>query len=330
MTTTESPMRVDRMVRQGPGRTLVRGLVLPLAILVLCVVGTLLDGRFLTAQNISNVLVSMSIVGIIVVGMTFVFVTRGMADLSVPAMVAVGGILVLALEPVLGTLLAAIVGVLVATAAGAVNGVLIGYARLNPVITTLASGTIVLGVAQSFVGGVIVYGNDTVAQGFLTGRLLGVIPMIVVVFAFVVVVGHVVLSRSTLGRWTYAVGGNPHASRASAVPVSFARGSAFGLTAALSGLSGVLLGISLQTARPVIGTGYEFDAITAVVVGGVSLLGGSGTVLQAVGGLLFVQLLTNIMVLQGVPTEPQGMVKGALIIGAVAIDIVARRRGGKA
>lgn len=318
-------------------RTVNRGLVshygarlgLPAGILATLIAGALVSDRFLTVQNLTNVLINMSIIGIIVVGMTFVFVTRGLADLSVPATVAVGGLLVLGLESSIGTLAAAVVGVLAAAIAGAVNGWLIGYAGLNPVITTLASGTIVLGIAQVFVGGVIVYGDNPEAQAFLTGRVFGVIPVIVLIFLAVVIMGHLLLSRSVLGRWSYAVGSNPSATGASAVPVKRVRAFAFLLTGTLSGFSGVLLGLTLQTARPGIGMGYEFDAITAVVVGGVSLLGGSGTVLYAFGGLLFVQLLTNIMVLLGVPTEPQGLVKGALIVGAVAIDVALRRRGGR-
>jgi len=304
-------------------------LALPISIVLILLVGALLSDKFLTLQNLTNVLINMSIVGIIVVGMTFVFVTRGLADLSVPATVAVGGLLVLGLQSSLGTLGAAVVGVLAAAIAGAVNGWLVGYAGLNPVITTLASGTIVLGIAQVFVGGVIVYGDDPQAQDFLTGRVFGVVPVIVLIFIAVVAMGHLLLSRTVLGRWSYAVGSNPFATQASAVPVRRVRAIAFLLTGTLAGFSGVLLGVTLQTARPGIGMGYEFDAITAVVVGGVSLLGGSGTVLRAIGGLLFVQLLTNIMVLQGVPTEPQGIVKGVLIAGAVAIDVALRRRGGR-
>lgn len=319
----------DRVVKQGFLARYGTQFAMPAGILVLLVVGTVLSDRFLSVGNLTNVLINMSIVGIIVVGMTFVFVTRGMADLSVPATLAVGGLLVLMLDDVIGTWPAALVGLAVATFAGLVNGLLIGYAGLNPVITTLASGTIVLGIAQAFVGGVIVYGEDPTAKDFLTGRLFDVVPMIVLIFAVVAVLGHLVLSRSVFGRWTYAVGGNPHATEASAVPVRRVKAGAFVLTAALAGFAGVLLGISLQAARPGIGAGYEFDAITAVVVGGVSLLGGSGSIPRAIGGLLFVQLLTNILTLQGVPSEPQGMVKGALIAGAVALDVYLRRRGGR-
>ncbi|MGV9769097.1 ABC transporter permease [Microbacterium sp. NPDC003461] len=327
MTLTGS-MAGPRLTRERGATRALSWVGLPGGIVALLLIGALLSPQFLTARNLTNVLINMSIVGVIVVGMTFVFITRGMADLSVPATVAVGGILVLALQPQIGSIPAAVVAVLVATAAGVLNGVLIGYAGLNPVITTLATGIIVLGIAQSAVGGVIVYGSDKQMQGLLTSRILGGVPVIVLIFLAVAVLGHLVLSRTVLGRWTYAVGSNPYATRASAVPVKRTRAAAFVLTAGLAGFSGVLLGLTLQTARPGIGLGYEFDAITAVVVGGVSLLGGFGNIPRAIGGLLFVQLLTNILVLQGVPTEPQGLIKGALIAGAVALDIALRRRGG--
>ncbi|GGD30026.1 ribose ABC transporter permease [Microbacterium faecale] len=328
MTITPTTAGPRVTAERGSGRA-IGWIGMPAGIVVLIIVGSLLNDKFLSVSNLTNVLINMSIVGVIVVGMTFVFITRGMADLSVPATVAVGGILVLALQPVMGSIAAGIVGVLVATAAGLLNGFLIGYAGLNPVITTLATGTIVLGIAQAAVGGVIVYGDDKGIQEFLTGRIFGTIPVIVLIFAAIAVIGHLVLSRSVWGRWTYAVGSNPDATRASAVPVRLTRSAAFILTGSLAGFAGVLLGLTLQTARPGIGIGYEFDAITAVVVGGVSLLGGFGSIPRAIGGLLFVQLLTNILVLQGVPTEPQGLIKGGLIAGAVALDVALRRRGGR-
>jgi len=301
---------------------------LPLGIMAVMIVGTSLSSNFLTLSNLTNVMISLSIVGLIAVGMTFVFISKGLADLSVPATVALGGILVLSLEPQLGSLLAGIIGVFAAGIAGLINGLLIGFARVNPVIATLAVGTIVLGVAQVFVGGVIVYGTDIETQNFVNSRILGGIPVIVIIFILVAIAGHIVLSRTVIGRLTYAVGSNASASEASAAPVRLTRAFAFILTGSLGGFAGVMLGLSLQTARPIMGVGYEFDAITAVVVGGVSLLGGVGSVPRAMAGLVFVQLITNIMVLQGVPSPVQGIVKGALIAGAVALDVYLRRKTG--
>lgn len=328
-TSVEQPTSVStRIVRDGWGSRLGPWLGMPVGIVLLLIVGAVLSDRFFSVGNLTNVLINVSILGVVVVGMTFVFITRGLADLSVPATVALGAILTLSLQPVMGTVAAALVGVLAGVIAGVVNGILIGYAGINPVITTLAVGTIVLGGAQWSVGGVIVYGTDTAAQAFLNSRVLGV-PIIVLVFVVVAVIGHLILSRTVLGRWVYAAGGNPQATRASAAPLALTRASAFVLTAGLGSLAGVLLGITLQTARPGIGIGYEFDAITAVVVGGVSLLGGAGSIPRAIGGLLFVGLLNNILVLQGVPTPVQGLAKGALIVAAVSVDVYFRRRGGR-
>jgi ribose transport system permease protein len=327
-TTVTGVPGTGRITRANLGARLGPLIGMPVGIVLLLIVGTLLSDRFLSLGNLVNVLINISILGVIVVGMTFVFITRGLADLSVPATVAVGAILTLGLQPAIGTFPAAVVGVLAACGAGVVNGVLIGYARINPVITTLGVSTIVLGVAQWSVGGVIVYGSDRAAQAFVNSRVLG-IPVIVIIFVIVAVIGHLVLSRTTLGRWVYAAGSNPDATRASAVPLARTRAAAFVMTAGLSGLAGALLGITLQTARPAIGVGYEFDAITAVVVGGISLLGGSGSIPRALGGLLFVALLNNILVLQGVPTPVQGIAKGLLIVGAVSLDIYLRRKGGR-
>lgn len=318
----------SRTVRTSRTTRLGSWIAMPLGILVIIIIGSLLSPRFLSLSNFSNIVLSMSVVGIIVVGMTFVFISGGMADLSVPATVATGAIIVLGAQPALGTVGAALVAIVAAGVAGLVNGLLIGYAKANPIIVTLGIGTIVLGLAQAFVGGAIVYGTDPTTGDFVKSELFG-IPMIVVIFVVIAIIGHILLSRSPWGRWTYAVGSNYRATEASAAPVRKVKAAAFVLTAILAGGSGVLLGLSLQSARPAIGTGYEFDAITAVVVGGVSLLGGFGSIPRAIGGLLFVQLLTNVLVLQGVPTPVQGLAKGILIAGAVAIDVYLRRKGGR-
>jgi ribose/xylose/arabinose/galactoside ABC-type transport system permease subunit len=301
---------------------------LPAALVALMTVGTVVSPKFLTVGNLLNVLTAMSIVGIIVVGMTFVIIVQGLADLSVPATVAIGAIVVLSTQDTLGSVGSIVVALLAAGAAGLVNGLLIGYGKANPIIVTLGIGIIVLGLVQAIVGGGIVYGTASGTPRFLTSRILG-IPALVIVFLVIAVIGHLLLSRTVWGRWTYAVGSNYAATEASAVPVRRTRAAAFVLTAFLSGVSGVLLGLTLLSARPVVGTGYEFDAITAVVVGGVSLLGGFGSIPRALAGLLLVQVLTNILVLTGVPTPVQGLAKGSIIAAAVGVDVYLRRKGGR-
>lgn len=299
---------------------------LPFIIVAVIVFGSLSSPVFFTAGNFLNVLTSMSIVGIVVVAMTYVLVVGGLADLSVPAIIACGAILALALQSSLGTAGAFLVAVLAAGLTGLVNGLLIGYARVNAIIVTLGMGTIILGIVQAMVGGVIVYGANPSSADFVKSRIFGV-PMVVVIFIVVAIVGHLILARTFWGRWTVATGGNYSAAEASAVPVRAVKAGAFLFTGLASGISGGLLGLTLQSARPLVGTGYEFSAITAVVVGGVSIVGGFGSIPRAIAGLVFVQLLTNVMVLQGVRTPVQGLALGILISGAVAADLALRKRG---
>jgi ribose transport system permease protein len=297
-----------------------------IAILAVVLYGSLASPVFFTAGNLVNVLTSMAIVGIVVVGMTFVLVVGGLADLSVPATIACGAILSLALQPMIGPVPAFMLAVALAGACGLVNGLLVGYVGINPIIATLGVGTIVLGIVQAAVGGVIVYGTDPASAALVKSRVLG-IPTIALIFLAIAIIGNFVLSRSFWGRWTIATGGNYSAAEASAVPVRAVKAGAFIITALCSGLSGALLGLTLQSARPLVGTGYEFSAITAVVVGGVSIMGGFGSVPRAIAGLIFVQLLSNVMVLQGVRTPVQGFVLGLLIAIAVALDVALRKRG---
>lgn len=320
------PPRADRFRRETPLALLATRGGLVLAIICVGVVGAMSSPMFLTSGNLLNVLTNMSIIGIIVVGMTFVLVVGGLADLSVPATIACGAILSLALQPMLGPIPAFVLAITLAGLCGLVSGILVGYVGINPIIATLGVGTIVLGIVQSVVGGVIVYGTNPATADFVKGRIFG-IPVLVLIFSVVAIAGHLVLSRSYWGRWTMATGGNTVAAEASAVPLRAVKAGAFVLTGLCGGLSGALLGLTLQSARPLVGVGYEFSAITAVVVGGISISGGAGSVPRAIIGLLFVQLLTNVMVLNGVRTPDQGFVLGLLIAAAVALDMALRRRG---
>lgn len=299
---------------------------LAIAIGLVVIYGTLASPVFFTVGNFLNVLTSMSLIGIVVIGMTFVLIVGGMADLSVPATIACGAILSLAMQPYIGALPAAGLAIALAGLCGLINGILVGYVGINPIITTLSVGSIVLGVVQAAVGGVIVYGSDPAFSELIKGRILGV-PTVVWIFAAVALLGHFVLSRTYWGRWVTAIGGNYKAARASAIPVRAVKAGAFVATGLCAGLSGVLLGVTLQSARPFLGAGYEFSAITAVVLGGISIMGGFGSIPRAIAGLVFVQLLTNVMVLGGVRTPTQGFVMGLLIAVAVALDVALRKRG---
>lgn len=301
---------------------------LPVALVVTLVVGTTLSSRFLTMSNLINVLNAAAVVGLIALPMTYVLIVRSLADLSVPAAMATGGIVTVSVQPVLGTIGGLCLGVAAAGLAGFSSGVLIAYVRANPIIITLGVNTLLLGLAQALVGGTIVYASDPRATEILRSRPAG-IPVLVMLFVIAAIAAHLLLSRSILGRWMYAVGGNYAAAEAAAIPAKKVRAGTFVMTAVMGGFGGGLLALYLGQVRPGIGTNYEFDAITAVVVGGTSLLGGAGSIPRTVAGLLLIQLMTNILSLQGVPTPAQGLAKGAIILAAAAIDVALRRRGAR-
>lgn len=317
----------ERFTRASRGANIGSKTGLLFAILAVTLYGSFASPVFFSTGNFLNVLTSMSIVGIVVVGMTFVLVAGGLADLSVPATIACGAILSLGLQPEIGPIPAFAAAIALASCIGLLNGVLVGFAGVNPIIATLGVGTIALGVVQAAVGGVIVYGTNPASAEFVKGRLFD-IPVIVLLFVVIAIVGHFVLSRTFWGRWTLATGGNYRAAQASAVPVRAVKAGAFVISGLVAGISGGLLGLTLQSARPLVGSGYEFNAITAVVVGGVSIMGGFGSIPRAIAGLVFVQLLTNVMVLQGVRTPVQGLALGLMIVCAVGLDSALRKRGG--
>jgi len=313
--------------RPTPGSLFSR-LSIPIAIVALLVIGTFVSPSFLTIGNLLNVLNANSTVGLVALGMTFVAVCGGLADLSVPANVAMGALVTLGAQPAVGAEFAALLGILVATFGGVVNGLLVGYLRINPIIATLGTGSVLLGASQLLIGGGIVYGEPSALSDFVSGSVAG-IPVFVWIFAFVAIILQPVLSRTAFGRWNLAVGGNYEASAASAVPVRFTKASAFVLTGLLSGICGTLLALSNGQARPIIGTGYEFIAITAVVIGGTSLFGGSGSIIRTVGGVLITALIGNLTILIGFPTPATGLITGAIVLGAVGIDAYFRRKAGR-
>jgi len=329
MTDLKAPVTVPGIVgaRSGAGSVLGR-ISIPIAIVVLVVIGAVTSPSFLTPSNLLNVLNANSTVGLIALGMTFVAVCGGLADLSVPANVAMGGLIALGAQPAVGAVPAAILGLVVATLGGVVNGVLVGYLRINPIIATLGTGSVLLGLSQLVIGGGIVYGSPSAIADFVSGSALGV-PIFIWIFVIVALILQPVLSRTAFGRWNLAVGGNYAAAAASAVPVRFTKGMAFVLTGFLSGLCGVLLALSNGQARPIIGTGYEFVAITAVVIGGSSLFGGRGSIIRTVGGVLITALIGNLIILIGFPTQATGLITGAIVLAAVGVDAYFRRKAGR-
>lgn len=298
------------------------GIVMVLgAVMLLAAVGV---NGFASAQNLLNILRAVSFSGIVAVGMTFVILGGYYADLSVPSTVSAAALLAIGLQEPFGPLLACIVALLGGALVGLLNGAVVVVGG-NPIIVTLGSQTLLSGVIVAATAGSFSYGTSAGFASF--GKLsLGAVPVQVLMFLCTVVLAQLVLERTRFGFWFYATGGNARAAHVSGVPTRLMAVCAFvasGLTAAVAG---VLLAAFNNQASSAIGSGYEFTAIAAVVVGGTSLFGGFGNVWRTLVGVLLVGTIDNIGVLMGFAFESRLLITGITIVAAVWIDSSARRR----
>ena len=297
-----------------------------LALVVLTAVAALFVPAFLSPDNITNIMRTVAIVGIIAAGQTVVAISGGLADLSVGSVVGLSGVLTLGLQPSLGVWPSAAVALVVGLVVGFANGVLVGRFRTNAVVTTIGTSVVVSGIALWYTNGNTIFGSSAAFSSLGTGSTFGV-PNIVIAFIIVVVATHIVAARTELGRRLYATGGGYEAARASGVRVQRVVQTAFILAAATATLAGVLLAALLAQVNYDSGASYTFNSIAAVAVGGTSLFGGEGSVVRTVAGILIIGMLNNIVVLLGLPLNAQVIVAGAAILGAVALDVQLAKRG---
>jgi ribose transport system permease protein len=295
-----------------------------IGLLVLCAVLWALTPFFLTVSNLLNIAQQTSINAIVAVGMTFVILSGGI-DLSVGSIVAVAGV-------VLGTLLAEGQPLAVAVSAslatgivcGTVNGALVTWGGLPPFIVTLGMMSIARGAALVFTEGRPVSGFDAGFRSIATGSV-GFIPSPVIVMVVVYALAHLVLTRTTFGRYVYAIGGNEEATRLSGVAVRVHKTAIYAVSGLMSAIAAIILTARLNSAQPIAGMMYELDAIAATVIGGTSLMGGEGSLGGTLVGALIMGVLRNGLNLLGVSSFLQQIVIGAVIVGAVLIDTVLKR-----
>jgi len=294
-------------------------------LVVLSLVLWALTPHFLTISNLLNVAQQTTIVAIIAVGMTFVIITAGI-DLSVGSMLAFSGVVMATLlvrgVPVPVALLVAIATGLIG---GALNGLLITMGRLPPFIATLGMMSIARGAALVFTEGRPVSGFSDGFRKIAVGEVLG-IPAPIIIMLVIYAVAHFVLTRTKLGRYTYAIGGNEEAAILSGVNVRLYKTLVYGLCGALSGLAAIILTARLNSAQPIAGMMYELDAIAATVIGGTSLTGGEGTVIGTLIGALIIGVLRNGLNLLDISSFVQQIVIGAVIVIAVLLDMALKSR----
>jgi ribose transport system permease protein len=306
------------------------------ALLVMVVALSLMSDRFLTLLNGRNILLQISVNLCISIGMTLVILTGGI-DLSVGAVLAFAGAFAAGLLKNGITLVhfgvvvqftpfgAICAGILAGLGLGLINGVAITKFRLPPFVATLGMLSIARGLTLLWTGGFPVT-NLGPAFGFIgAGFWLG-IPMAVWISAALVVVFYVVLQRTRLGRYIYAVGGNEKAAEFSGININRIKLWVYALAGALAASGGLIVTARLDAADPKAGFGYELDSIAAVIIGGTSLSGGQGNIFGTVLGCLIIGVLNNGLFLLDISPFWQKFVKGVVILAAVAVDKMGARR----
>jgi ribose/xylose/arabinose/galactoside ABC-type transport system permease subunit len=296
------------------------------ALVVACIFGAARFYAFPTPENLVNVLRQNSMLGLVALGMTFVILTGGI-DLSVGALLAVAGVVAAKLAPH-GSLVSIIGGVGAATLLGVVNGLLITKARIQPFIVTLAMLIAARGAALAATGEQSVSVDRGADALIWLGRgELGPVPVPVVLLILAYISGWVVLRYTRFGRYVYAIGDSEEAARLMGLSVDRIVVATYALSGALAGLGGVVLAARLGAGQPVAGTGWELDAIAAVVVGGTLLTGGQGGAGSTLIGVLLLGVIFNLFNLEGtISPWWQWVLRGAFLLGVVVVQSRLQRR----
>ena len=295
-----------------------------LTIVCIMIAMSLTSPAFLTVRNFRNLLDQNVGVGVIACGMTAVIIAGGF-DLSVAAVFGfcgvVSAIVANNVDPAVGIL----VGLAVGPIAGAVNGLLIAALRLNSFLTTLATSIVIRGVGIGVSGGYLITVTKPAYAVLGRGTFLS-ITFAGWIFVGVAIVSAIVLHGTQWGRFIYAVGGNEEAARLSGVRVGLIRASTFALTGFMAALAGVLQASKVSTGIPGAGAGIELQSIAAVVLGGTSILGGSGAVWRTIVGVFLLAILNNAFNITNVDPYLRDIVTGCIIVAAVFVNTVSGRK----
>lgn len=293
---------------------------------ILFIAFSLANPRFLSSSNLFTIARQVSMLGIASIGMTFVILISGI-DLSTGSIITFVNIVAAFLMVNMGFSMAAavIVSLLLSTLVGLLNGCLISTIGIPAIIATFATQIVFEGASYLLSGGTPIYGFDErfkiIGQGYV-----GPVPVPVIIMIVCFAVGSFILNKSYFGRYFYAVGGNEEASKLSGIRVGRTKYLVYALSGLFAGLAGIVMLSRTNSAQPTAGLGYEFDVITCVVLGGVSISGGFGKMSNVIAGVLIIGILTNGMVLLNVSTYMQMIVKGIVLVLAVGFDSLQKKR----
>jgi ribose transport system permease protein len=304
------------------------------ALIALFIAFSLASPNFLQFDNIVGILLATAVNGVLALGVTYVIITGGI-DLSIGTVMTFSAVMtgVFITYWQLPVPLGILGGVSAGLLAGFINGIVIAKMKIPPFIATLGMMYIAKGLSLIISGLKPIYFNGApefrqMAMGSVTGTILPQfeVPNAVFIMFGAGIVASLILTRTILGRYTFALGSNEEATRLSGVNVDRWKIAVYTLCGIFAGIGGVLMAARLNSAQPALGQGYELDAIAAVVIGGTSLSGGEGTILGTIIGAFVLSVLTNGLRILSVPQEWQTVVTGAIVILAVYLDIIRRRQ----
>ena len=304
------------------------------SLLALVVFFSIASDNFLETDNLVSIFQATAVNGVLAVACTFVIITAGI-DLSVGTLMTFCAVMAGVVLTKLGLPLA--VGILAAVSFGAlsggVSGLVIAKLKIPPFIATLGMMMVLKGLSLIISGTRPIYFNDTpgfsaISQDSLIGDLIPALPIpnAVLILFLVALAASLVLNKTLIGRYAFALGSNEEAARLSGVKVDFWKVLVYTLSGGICGIAGLLIASRLNSAQPALGQGYELDAIAAVVIGGTSLSGGNGTIVGTLIGAFIMSVLANGLRIMSVAQEWQTVVTGVIIVLAVYADIARRRR----
>jgi ribose transport system permease protein len=301
------------------------------AFVILCAIFAIASPVFLKPSNLFNIARQVSMLGIASVGMTFALLLGGI-DLSIGSLVTLVNIVCAGLMVQFGwnPVLACLFSIVMTTFFGLLNGLAVANIGMPALIVTLCTQTIWEGVAFILCGGLPIFGFpkgfDFIGQGYI-----GPIPFPVIIMIFVLLIGMVILNNSYFGRYFYAVGGNEEAAKLSGINVKMVKTLAYTLSGFFAGIAGIGFLSRTNSGQPLAGKGFEFDVLTAIALGGVSVTGGYGRVSNIVAGVCIIGVLQNGLVLLNTTQYTQMVAKGIVLFIAVAFDCLSKsgKIGGK-
>lgn len=318
--------KINRSMGLNQYTLYLRKLASVISLLIIIIILSILSPNFLTMDNILSIGLQMSVIAIMSIGEVWIIISGGI-DLSVGSIMALSGVVTtMMIAAGINMFLALLCGIFVGALCGFINGFLTAVGKLPPFISTLGMMGIARGMALIITKGVPVFGLPESFSILGNGRIAGIFPIPVLIILVMAAIGHIALTNTPFGRYTYAIGSNFEAARLSGIRTTRNLIYIYLLGGFLYGTAGIILASRLSTGQPTSGLGYELDVIAACVIGGASLSGGSGTIWGATLGALLIGVLRNGSNLLDISAFWQQVAIGAIIVIAVFIDQYHKQR----